>query len=113
MDAGRDSTDLLARLLADFGGRLPLVLVLNELRGSDFSTLETSGALARAEELGTPIITLTRLLDSTMQKIDAHDTSFWAASTRESKAGAIGPLERQRVKRWLHRAYEEIDTVSP
>jgi hypothetical protein len=113
MDAGRDSADLLNRLLGDFGDRLPLVLVLNQVRGSDFSTLEGSGALDRAEELGAHIVTLTSLQDSTMQKIDAHDTSFWAASTRESKTGVIGPLERQRVKRWLHRAYEEIDTVSP
>ena len=52
-------------------------------------------------------MTLGRLQDSTMQKIDAHGTSFWAASHRGGKDGsALGLLERQRVKTWLHRAYE-------
>ena len=114
MDSGRDSADLLGALLDQFGGRLPLVVVLNEVRGGDFTILESSGALARAKNLGATVITLGRLQDSTMQKIDAHNTSFWAASTRGGKDGsALGLLERQRVKNWLHRAYEEIGRVNP
>ena len=47
-----------------------------------------------------------------MQKIDAHNTSFWAASTRGNKDGAsLGLLERQRVKYWLQKAYEQVDGV--
>src|SRR6186713_2741420 len=61
MDAGRDSADLLVKLLDQFGGRLPLVVVLNELRGGDFSILESSGALQRAQELGARTIKLGRL----------------------------------------------------
>jgi CobQ/CobB/MinD/ParA nucleotide binding domain len=114
MDAGRDSADLLVTLLDQFGGRLPLVVVLNEVRGGDFTILESSGALARAKALGATVMTLGRLQDSTMQKIDAHNTSFWAASNRGGKEGStLGLLERQRVKNWLHRAYEGIGRVDP
>ena len=112
MDSGRDSADLLAKLLDRFGGRLPLVVVLNAVRGGDFSILESSGTLQRARELGATIVTLSRLQDSTMQRIDAHNTSFWAASTRGNKDGAsLGLLERQRVKYWLQKAYDEFDRV--
>jgi hypothetical protein len=114
MDSGRDSADLLVKVLDKFGDRLPLVVVLNEVRGDDFTILESSGALARAKELGARVIKLRRLPDSTMQKIDAHSTSFWAASNRGSKDGsALGLLERQRVKNWLHRTYEEIGRLDP
>ena len=114
MDSGRDSADLLVALLDQFGDRLPLVVVLNEVRGGDFSILESLGALARAKELGATVVTLQRLQDSTMQKIDAHNTSFWAASNRGGKDGsALGLLERQRVKNWLHRTYAEIARLDP
>ena len=114
MDSGRDSADLLAKFLDRFGDRLPLVVVLNELRGADFSILESSGALARARTAGAKVISLRRLQDTTMQKIDAHNSSFWAASHRGAKdASALGLLERQRVKHWLNAAYAEIARVDP
>jgi hypothetical protein len=114
MDSGRDSADLLAKLLDQFGGRLPLVIVLNEVRGNDFRILESFGTLNRAKELGAKVVTLGRLQDSTMQKIDAHGTSFWAASQRGNQdPSALGLLERQRVKNWLHRVYEEIGRLDP
>jgi hypothetical protein len=114
MDSGRDSADLLVKVLDQFGGRLPLVVVLNEVRGGDFGILESSGTLVRAKDLGASVITLRRLQDTTMQKIDAHSTSFWAASNRGGKDGsALGLLERQRVKSWLHKAYEEIARLDP
>jgi hypothetical protein len=114
VDSGRDSADLLAKLLDQFGGRLPLVVVLNEVRGGDFTILESSGALARAKELGATAIGIRRLQDTTMQKIDAHNTSFWAASNRGGKDGSpLGLLERQRVKNWLFKAYEQIARVEP
>jgi len=114
MDSGRDSADLLVKLLDQFGGRLPLVVVLNEIRGGDFTLLESSGTLERAKSLGATVVTIGRLQDSTMQKIDAHNTSFWAAGTRGAKDGSsLGLLERQRVKNWLNRAYAEIARVEP
>jgi len=112
MDSGRDSADLLGTLLDQFGGHLQIVVVLNEVRGSDFAILESSGTLARAKELGAKVMTLRRLQDVTMQRIDAHSASFWAATNRGGKDGAaLGVLERQRVKHWLQKAYAEIDRL--
>lgn len=112
MDSGRDSVELLVRVLDTFGDRLPLVLVLNQLRGDDFSPLESSGALTRAKELDAQIVSLPRLADSTMQKIDAHNTSFWAAANRSGKDGAsLGLLERQRVRSWLSKTYDQFERI--
>ena len=52
MDSGQDAVDLLGQLLDRFNGRLPLILVLNEIRGDRFDLLEASGLRTRAEELG-------------------------------------------------------------
>jgi len=113
MDSGRDSADLLGKLLDQFGRRMPLVVVLNEVRGGDFTILESSGALERAKSLGAKAIRIGRLQDTTMQKIDAHSASFWAASRSGKDGSALGILERQRVKNWLLRAYDEISRVDP
>ena len=48
MDSGRDSVDLLTRLLDRYGKNLNYVLVLNQLRGDDFGQLNRSGQGARA-----------------------------------------------------------------
>lgn len=113
MDSGRDSVELLGRVLDQFANRLPLVVVLNQVRGDDFAHLESSGTLARAKELGAQVLSLPRLNDTTMQKIDAHNTSFWAAANRGGKDGAsLGLLERQRVRSWLSKAYEQFERVA-
>ena len=112
MDTGRDSVDLLRQLLDQFGGRLKLNLVLNEVRGDRFEILDASGLRGRAAELGAAEIGLRRLQDSTMQKIDAGDTSFWAAvNVPDKTATSLGMLERQRVKLWLNRAYAAFDAA--
>jgi len=112
MDAGRDSVDLLTSLLDRFAGRLPLVIVLNELRGDKFELLNTSGQRERALSAGAKIVSLRKLPDATMQKMDGLSTSFWAAVHHPDRASTgLGVLERQRVKVWLARAYEEIDRV--
>ncbi|MFM0387325.1 P-loop NTPase family protein [Paraburkholderia dipogonis] len=113
MDAGRDSVDLLRQWLDQFGGRLKLVIVLNEIRGDRFEILDASGELARAEALGASVITLRRLPDATMQKVDRQSASFWAAINHHDRGAAgLGMLERQRVKVWLHRAYGELAKVA-
>jgi hypothetical protein len=109
MDAGRDSVDLLQRLLDRFGARLQYVLVCNELRGDDFGMLGTSGELDRAKSLGAKVIRLKRLHDSVMQKIDAKNTSFWAAANVTGADGpGLGLMERQRLKMWLHHVNGEL-----
>jgi hypothetical protein len=112
MDAGKDSVDLLKRLLDRFGGRLHYVLVLNQLRGDDFGILKQSGELARALELGARVVTLRRLHDATINKIDAGSSSFWAAINPADKATTgLGLMDRQRVKTWLRDAYQQIDAA--
>jgi hypothetical protein len=112
MDSGRDSVDLLARLLDQFGARLRYVLVKNQLRGDDFSQLEKSGEQARAVAFGARVITLKHLHDPVVQKIDAANASFWAAKNVTEKGGpGLGLMERQRLKMWLGHAMAEIDTV--
>lgn len=109
MDAGRDSVDLLHRLLDRFGQRLRYVLVLNELRGDDFSLLERSGLLDRAIALGARVVQIRRLQDAVMQKIDARNASFWAAGHVTGAEGpGLGLMERQRLKLWLHHAYGQL-----
>lgn len=114
MDAGRDSVDLLKRLLDTLGGRVGIVLVLNALRGDRFEILDASGERERALALGARVMTLGHLDDGTVQKIDARDSSFWAAlNTAQSGGAPLGLLERQRVKVWLNRAYEQIARIAP
>lgn len=109
MDNGRDSVDLLAKLLERFGQRLHYVLVLNQLRGEDFSLLEKSGHLDRALAYGAKVITIKRLHDVVVQKIDARNSSFWAAKNGSGAEGSnLGLMERQRLKLWLAHAFGEI-----
>jgi hypothetical protein len=110
MDSGRDSVDLLRVLLDRFGSRLNYVLVLNQVRGDDFDILENSGQKQRALDLGAKIMTLKHLHEPSMIKIDATSSSFWAA-TQSGIEHELGLLERQRVKLWLKRAYQEIDSL--
>jgi hypothetical protein len=113
MDSGRDSVDLLRQLLDQFGGRMKLNLVLNEIRGDRFDILEASGLRERAAELGVTEISLRHLQDTTMQKIDARNTSFWAAvNVSDKAASSLGLLERQRVKLWLKRVYSAFDAAA-
>jgi len=113
MDAGRDSVDLLRKLLDQFGARLKLVVVLNEVRGDQFDILKTSGELERAQDLGATVISIRRMQDTTMQKIDAQSTSFWAAiQPAEKPITGLGLLERQRVKIWLNKIYEQLDQIA-
>jgi hypothetical protein len=113
MDAGRDSVDLLSKLLDQFGPRLNYVLVRNQLRGDDFSQLERSGEQARALAFGAKVIHLRHLHDTVAQKIDASNASFWAARNSSGREGAgLGMMERQRLKLWLAHAMGEVDAVA-
>ncbi len=109
MDSGKDSVDLLKRLLDRFGAQLNYVLVLNQLRGDDFEILERSGEKERALSMGATFISIPRLHESAMTRIDARSTSFWAAAhSGDKEITGLGLLERQRVKVWLSKAYAEL-----
>jgi hypothetical protein len=114
MDNGRDSVDLLARLLDRFGQRVHYVLVKNHLRGDDFGQLERSGQLDRARGLGADVVELKRLHEPVVQKIDARNASFWSAKNLTTIDGpGLGLMERQRLKLWLASAYSELARVQP
>ncbi|GAC1629305.1 MAG: hypothetical protein NVS9B10_20290 [Nevskia sp.] len=112
MDSGKDSVDLLARLLDRFGAQLDYTLVLNQLRGEDFEIFEKSGQKQRALTLGAKLAVLPRLHEAAMTRIDARSTSFWAAAhSGDKELTGLGLLERQRVKVWLGKAYAELDRL--
>jgi hypothetical protein len=114
MDNGKDSVDLLKQLLDRYEQRLSYVIVQNQLRGDDFPILRQSGQLERAQSWGAHIVTVKRLQDATVTKIDANSSSFWAAAQSDDKSGTrLGLLERQRLRSWLKNAYDEIARVDP
>lgn len=114
MDSGKDSVDLLARLLERFGTQLAYVLVLNQLRGEDFEIFDKSGLRERALALNAKILTLPRLHEAAMMRIDARSTSFWAAAHSGNRVlTGLGLLETHRVKVWLAKAYAELDKLDP
>jgi hypothetical protein len=109
MDSGRDSVDLLTRLLDRYGDNLNYVLVRNQLRGDDFGQLERSGQLERAIGLGAKVISIKHLQDAVAQKIDADNSSFWAAKSGSNDGGTgLRLMERQRLSMWLQDAYGEL-----
>lgn len=115
MDAGRDSVDLLAAWLDGPGSTLPLVIVLNEVRGDKFELLTASGLLDTARAQGARVLHLRKLPDVLLQKVDGAGASFWAAlqsSGAGSSSGAgLGLLDRQRVRVWLQRVNAELQTL--
>ncbi|HEY9065167.1 MAG TPA: mobilization protein [Burkholderiaceae bacterium] len=112
MDNGKDSVDLLRKLLDRFGTGIKYVLVRNQIRGNDFAVLEQSGEQARALSLGAKIVSIKRLQEGVMQKIDAGSSSFWKAKTaNDPDSGGLGLMDRQRVKMWLRDVYREIDDI--
>lgn len=109
MDAGKDSVDLLKRLLDRHGTRLNYVLVLNEIRGGDFRILDNSGEKERALGMGAAIVRIKRLHEVSMIKIDASSLSFWAVTNKsDADTSGLRLLERQRAKLWLRNAFSEI-----
>ncbi len=112
MDSGRDSVDLLRRLLDRFGQRVNYVLVKNQLRGEDFGQLHRSGELERAIGLGAQVIEIKRLHEAVVNKIDARDASFWSARNAHQIDGpGLGLMERQRLKLWMNHAFEGLARI--
>jgi hypothetical protein len=112
MDSGKDSLSLLKSLFDRFGSRLNYVLVQNQLRGDNFDLFENSAEKAHADGLHAKIIQVKRLNQEVIAKIDAENSSFWAAQQKNPTTGKrLGILQRQRVKVWLQHAYEQVDRV--
>ncbi len=110
-DAGKDSVDLLDRLVNTYGVGPNYLIVKNQGRGSDFSQLENSSALKKALALGGEVIAIPQLHEASMRKIDRQNASFWSAIHTTSGPEALGMLERQRVKSWLKGIYATFDDL--
>jgi hypothetical protein len=111
-DAGKDSVDLLQRLMDTYGDLANYIVVKNMGRGSDFSLLEDSPELSYALGIGARVITLNQLHEASMRKIDRQNASFWAAMNNKSGPDALGMLERQRVKTWLKSTYATLGELA-
>ena len=110
-DAGADSVALLQNLVDTYRAGPNYFVVKNRGRGSDFSQLDASTALADAAALGARVITLPELHETSMRKIDRANASFWAAANVRTGPSALGMMERQRVKTWLKAVYGAFDTL--
>jgi hypothetical protein len=109
MDSGQDSVNLLTKLFDRFDSRLSYVIVLNQLRGDNFTIFERSPEKQRARELNARLVSLKRLHEPVIAKIDAGSTSFWAARNKSAAdTNGLNLIERQRVKIWLKHAYDQI-----
>lgn len=111
-DAGKDSVDLLQRLMDTYGDLANYIVVKNMGRGSDFSLLEASPELNYAVGIGARVITLNQLHEASMRKIDRQNASFWAAINNKLGPDALGMLERQRVKTWLKSTYAALGELA-
>lgn len=110
-DAGKDSVELLDRLVNTYGAGPNYIVVKNQGRGSDFKQLDESDAMKKTLALGGRVIALAQLHEASMRKIDRQNASFWAATHVTSGPDALGMLERQRVKTWLKGTYAVFDSL--
>lgn len=111
MDSGRDSVDLLQKLLDKYGSDLNYVIVLNQVRGVFFPIFDKDPVKQKALDLGAKVFTLKRLHPPLMTKIDAASASFWGAANWADRELGFSLLERQRVKMWLKSSYESFDAI--
>jgi hypothetical protein len=111
MDDGSDTLMLLEKQLNYFSNLVNFIIVRNYGRGQNFHHYEQSEVARMAQESGAKMIDLPALHPPTMQKIDHISASFWAASNNtDSEMGpTLGLLERQRVKTWLNKTYQQLD----
>jgi hypothetical protein len=112
MDAGRDSVDLLERLLDRFGQRLRYVLVLNELRGDDFS-LEKARASSTRAGLGAKVLTCAPARRRGAEDRRPQRQLLGRAPPHGPDGPGLGLMERQRLKMWLAHAYSELAKAEP
>ena len=110
-DAGKDTVDMLGRLLSTYGPGPNYIIVKNLGRGTDFSQLDESAAMQKAREMGARVMTLAQLHEASMRKMDRQNASFWAAINTKTGEDSLGLLERQRVKSWLKGAYASFDNL--
>jgi hypothetical protein len=110
MDDSKDSVVLLDSLLNKFQDKVDYTIVLNYGRGQSFKIFDSSSTKDLALQYNASIIHLKKLNEKSMQKIDDHNSSFWAAV--QSGNSILGLLERQRAKSWLNSIYEDFNRLN-
>jgi hypothetical protein len=110
-DGGFDSVSDLERMLASFGSQFSYVIVKNHGRSRNFTQLDGSSAIAHLESLGAKFVEFPELESTVMYKIDRIGSSFWAAVNNSEGEFTLTPMERQRVRSWLSRCTEQIDSL--
>ena len=108
-DSGKDSVDLLNRLVNTYSPGPNFIVVRNHGRSSDFKLLDDSPAMKKALAMGGVVIDLPALHEASMRKVDHQNASFWGAANNKGGPDALGMLERQRIKSWLRGVYEALD----
>ncbi|AUB80034.1 mobilization protein [Candidatus Thiodictyon syntrophicum] len=111
LDDGADGIALLAALCERYLDHAAYVAVRNYGRGRDFSAFDASPVRARTQQLGGLVLDLPELHAGTMRKIDHQGISLWAGA--HNKDSGLGLMDRQRVKVWLRRVYQQLDQVGP
>lgn len=106
-DGGFASVGQLERALDAYGSQAAHVLVKNLGRAKDFSQLDGSAAHGKLSALSGKTVELPALDESAMFKIDGSGLSFWAASQGDT----LKPLEKERVKLWLSKAYAQLEAL--
>jgi hypothetical protein len=110
-DGGYASVMQLEKALERYGAHAAHVVVKNQARSKDFGQLDASLAGGRLEALSGKLYELPELDATAMYKIDANGLSFWAGANATEGEAALRPLERERVKLWLGKAYSGLDAL--
>ena len=110
-DGGFASVMQLEQALERYGARSAHVVVKNQARSKDFGQLDASLASGNLDALSGKVYELPELDATAMYKIDAKGLSFWAGAQMTEGEAALKPLERERVKLWLGKAYAGLDAL--
>lgn len=111
MDDSKDAVVALSRLLSRYGNSARYCVVKNAGRGKDFSLFDHSPVRAEAERLQSHLLELPELHGPVMRKIDRLDASYWAAINGPTSGEGFTRLERQRVKVWQWRMYNQLSSL--
>jgi hypothetical protein len=111
VDDGIDSSNLIDNFLTKYNGRLNIVVIKNEGRGTNFNVIDR----ALEKHIGTSLkqqATLPGLHRETMRKIDNLSFSFWGAENIKDKdMEHLSLMERQRTKVWIKKVYQMLDGI--
>ncbi len=110
-DGGFASVMQLDKALDRYTNQVAHVVVKNHARSKDFSQLEASPAIDKLRRLSSAIVELPELDPRAMYKLDSGGLSYWAGAYVTDGESALKPLERERIKLWLNRAYTELDKL--